>query len=415
MKPTTNVHYTSKQWEAINYLQDKTTNELCFGGGAGGGKSRLGCTWILKMALKYPGTRWLIGRSILKTLKETTIKTLFEVISDINIPISFYSYNQQANEIKFKNGSEIIFKDLFSYPSDPNFDELGSLEITGAFIDEAVQIKDKARNIVKSRIRYKLDENGLIPKILYCSNPGRGFLYDEFYKPSLTNSLPDDKKFIQSLVQDNSFISEYYISNLNALDIESKQRLLFGNWDFEQEGYVFSEINLKRFELSDIDYKNAIVVAYADVSDGGGDYFSFVIGCILESKVYIIDVIYTQKNSEYWMPLVIEKMIKYNIQKVIFESNNQGLMATKLLKQRINPELKNRIFAFRNSVNKHTRITIQAETNIIPNYYFIKNPQGQYYEFMNHLCSYRFDKTFKIDDAPDSLAGLSMMETNLHK
>ena len=64
----------------------------------------------------------------------------------------------EKNTITFPNGSVILMKDLFAYPSDPNFDELGSLEITGAFIDEVNQISVKARNIVKSRIRYKLND-----------------------------------------------------------------------------------------------------------------------------------------------------------------------------------------------------------------------------------------------------------------
>jgi phage terminase large subunit len=75
-----------------------------------------------------------------------------------------YRYNQQSNTISFPNGSQILLKDLFLYPSDPNFDELGSLEITDAFIDECNQTVEKAFNVVKSRIRYKLDENNLYLK-----------------------------------------------------------------------------------------------------------------------------------------------------------------------------------------------------------------------------------------------------------
>jgi hypothetical protein len=60
------------------------------------------------------------------------------------------------------NGSEILKKDLY-VPPDPNFDSLGSLEITGA-IDECNQITYKAWQIVKSRIRYKIKSLGITQK-----------------------------------------------------------------------------------------------------------------------------------------------------------------------------------------------------------------------------------------------------------
>ena len=175
-----------KQTIALDLLEDKTTNEVLFGGGAGGGKTALGCYWQLKQRLKYPNTRGLIGRAVLKTLKETTLVSLFQVAKMQGLfADTHYKYNAQMSQIEFFNGSVILLKDLYSYPSDPNFDELGSLEITDAFIDEANQIEDKARNIIKSRIRYQLDENDLVPKILYTCNPAKNWTYHEFYKPQL--------------------------------------------------------------------------------------------------------------------------------------------------------------------------------------------------------------------------------------
>ena len=145
------MNLTFKQTIALDFLEDKATTETLFGGGAGGGKSVLGCYWILKNCFKYPGSRWLIGRAKLKTLKETTLKSFFEVIKMQEIPAEAFKYNAQANTVTFINGSEIFLKDLFFYPADPDFDELGSLEISGAFVDEASQITLKAKNIVKER------------------------------------------------------------------------------------------------------------------------------------------------------------------------------------------------------------------------------------------------------------------------
>jgi hypothetical protein len=137
--------------------------------------------------------------------------------------------------IKFFNESEILLKDLFQYPSDPEFDELGSLEITDAFIDEVSQISIKAKQIVRSRIRYKLDEFELKPKMLMTCNPAHNWTYSDFYKPFREGTLDDKKVFIQSLVTDNPFITSTYIENLQQLDKVSKERLLFGNWEYSDD------------------------------------------------------------------------------------------------------------------------------------------------------------------------------------
>lgn len=222
-----------KQTVALDILEDNTTNELLFGGGAGGGKSILGCYWQIKRRLKFPDTKGVIGRASLKTLKETTLQSFFWVAKNQGLKSGVhYKYNQQNNTIYFPNGSQILLKDLFLYPSDPNFDELGSLEVTDVFIDECNQIVEKAKNILKSRIRYNLDNNGLIPKILMTCNPAKNWVYTEFYQPFKEAKLPENKKFIQSLLTDNPDISKHYKENLMTLDEVSKQRLLFGNWEY---------------------------------------------------------------------------------------------------------------------------------------------------------------------------------------
>jgi phage terminase large subunit len=227
---------TKKQTQALDVLEDNTTKELVFGGGAGSAKSFLGAYWLLKMCLKYPETRWLMGRKKLKTLKETTLNSFLEVakLQGVLIGVHF-NINHQSNTIKFFNGSEILMKDLAYYPADPNFDELGSLEITGAFVDECNQLTELAWQIVKSRIRYKLDEFGLIPKIFGTCNPSKNFVYKEFYKKQKENKIELSKRFIQALVTDNPYISEHYIANLNSLPKASKERLLYGNWETDDD------------------------------------------------------------------------------------------------------------------------------------------------------------------------------------
>ena len=223
-----------KQEHAVYYLKDNITKEILYGGAAGGGKSALGVLWLIEQCQAYPSTRWLMGRSKLKTLKETNLNTFFELTSNLKLSTS-YNYNSQTGVITWTNGSEILLKDLYSYPADPNFDSLGSLEITGAFIDECNQISFKAWQIVTSRIRYKLNEYNLTPKILGTCNPAKNWTYSKFYIPTAAGTINETRKFIQSLPTDNPNLPPSYLDSLLALDENSKQRLYYGNWEFDND------------------------------------------------------------------------------------------------------------------------------------------------------------------------------------
>ena len=174
----TNIKLLPKQEEAVWYLNQPHIREVKYGGAAGGGKSALGVLWLNSMCQIHKGSRWLMGRAKLKTLKQTTLNTFFELTSKLECS-NWFDYNQQAGEIKYKNGSVIILKDLFLYPSDPEFDSLGSLEVCGGFVDETAQINQKAWQIALSRCRYGLDKFNITPKMLGTCNPTKNFVYQQ--------------------------------------------------------------------------------------------------------------------------------------------------------------------------------------------------------------------------------------------
>ncbi len=231
-----------KQENAVYYLKDKTTKEIIYGGAAGGGKSALGCLWLIEMCQKYPGSRWLMGRSKLTTLKKTTLNTFFELSSLLNITDEF-KYNAQSNIIKFNTGSEILLQDLFLYPSDPNFDSFGSLELCGAFIDECNQVVHKAWQIILSRCRYKLNEFNITPKILGTCNPSKNWVYKEFYKKTRDKTIKDTRRFIQALPTDNKHLPQTYLKSLLSLDQISKERLYFGNWEYDDDPATLIDVD----------------------------------------------------------------------------------------------------------------------------------------------------------------------------
>jgi len=228
------IKLTAKQNQCIYHLRDDDIRETVYGGAAGGGKTALGCFWLIEMSLKYPKSRWLMGRSKLKTLRETTLKTFFDLTALMGMT-HLYNYNSQDYVITWYNGSEIVLKDLFLYPSDPNFDSLGSLEICGAFIDEVNQIVHKAWQVVLSRCRYKLKEFDIKPRLLGSCNPAKNWVYKQFYQPSKKGTLKKGRAFLQALPTDNPHLPPEYLESLLSLDKNSRERLYYGNWEYDND------------------------------------------------------------------------------------------------------------------------------------------------------------------------------------
>lgn len=230
-----------KQTIALDFLEDEVTTELEYGGAAGGGKSQLGAYFQLKRRMKYPGTRGMIGRSSLKTLKETSLKTFFEVAKvqgikrGLHFDLTSSQDKENPNALVFSNGSLIYLKDLFLYPSDPEFDEFGSLEITDAWIDEAAQITQKAKDVVTSRMRYKLTENNLVPKLLVTTNPFKGWGYTDFYRPHKLGQLEPYRQFVAALPKDNPYLPQSYLDQLLRLPKAQRERLYYGNWEYDDD------------------------------------------------------------------------------------------------------------------------------------------------------------------------------------
>jgi phage terminase large subunit len=239
---------SKKQMLTIGYLDaDPIVWDVLFGGSAGGGKTFLGCWWQINRRLQFAGTRGLIGRNKRSNLYLTTMKTFYHVWESIfskqNHGITF-ELNQQTNTIKFSNGSEIILKDLAFYPSDPEYTDLGSLEITDAFIDEAGEIHKKAKTIISTRIRHNL-VNGK-KALLMTSNPSRNFLKEDYVSDSKGQkvALPETRMFIPSSLYDNpneEFVRNYE-KTLGELPEYDKQRLLYGNWEMTENDNPFFDV-----------------------------------------------------------------------------------------------------------------------------------------------------------------------------
>ena len=230
-----NITPTLKQHLTYEALKDETTKFVVFGGGAGGGKTWLICEWLMTMCIAYPNTRWFVGRNELTRLMQSTYVTFTKVASHHSF--KDWKLNGKYNYIEFGNGSRIDLLDVKRNPSDPLYERFGSTEYTGGALEEAGEIDFGAFDVLKTRIgRHMNKEYNIKPKLLITCNPKKNWLYGLVYKPSLEGILHTDFKFIQALYSDNPHTAETYKEQLMSItDQTMKQRLMFGNWEYEND------------------------------------------------------------------------------------------------------------------------------------------------------------------------------------
>lgn len=271
-----NPEPTYKQFLCLEKLYDFETKYILFGGGAGGGKSWLGCLWILDMCLTYPGVRYFMAREELKSLKDTTVKTFFKVAKFYGVTDSF-RYYEHYSAIRFNNGSEVSLLELKYVPSDPLFERFGSTEYTGGLIEEAGKVHFNAFDTLKSRVGRQLNEKYNIPKkVLITCNPKKNWLYHTFYKPWKDGVLEEGYSFIQSLARENNKIDKGYLESLDEIkDQTLKKRLKYGEWDYEDD------------PLSLIPYENILNLFTNEYVEGGKKYITADIARFGNDKVKI--------------------------------------------------------------------------------------------------------------------------------
>lgn len=226
---------TIKQHQVYQALNNPKITDVFFGGGAGGGKTWVICESRLINALRFPGYRSYIAREELKRLMQSTFVTWSKVCKYHKIPDGTWKLNGQYNYIEFTNGSRIDLLDAKFLPTDPLYERFGSLEYTDGAIEEAGEIHPLFRDVMRSRIGRHLSDK-VHPVTLITGNPKKNWTYNEFYKPAKDGTLPENKVFIQALYNDNEYTADSYGKQLSQLsDIKLKQRLMMGNWEYEDD------------------------------------------------------------------------------------------------------------------------------------------------------------------------------------
>ncbi len=232
-----------KQEQALIELTSGSAREILYGGAAGGAKSWTGASWLTFMAECFPGTRWFVGRESLTDLRNATLLTFQKVFAAYGV--EGVVYRDKDHYLQFANGSRIDFIELKYYPTDHMYERFGSFEWTGGWIEEAGEVNFGAYDVLKTRIgRHQNDKYGIRPVLFVTCNPKKNWLYYEFYTPWKLKELDQNRLFIQAFVQDNPSIESSYIDQLRSLnDKAKKERLLLGNWDYDDDPAALCEFD----------------------------------------------------------------------------------------------------------------------------------------------------------------------------
>jgi hypothetical protein len=203
------------------------------------GKSFAGCQEALKQSMLYPKNCGVIFRKDFADLRDTTMKTFFEIC-----PQDFIAdYNKTEHRVVLRNGSEIYFKHL------KDGIKLGSLNLGWFYIDEGEEIEETVFTYLQGRLSLNTvgRQCGWI-----TSNPPNvdHWLYEKFEK----SNNPDYATLHASTYENKSNLPEGYITSLENLPPSWRKKYLDGQYGFTPDGKPFYEGYTELLHKRDIPY-----------------------------------------------------------------------------------------------------------------------------------------------------------------
>jgi len=303
-----------KQIQAAEYWTDNITEELLYGGAKGGAKTHTGCALIFSDALIYPNTYYFIAREELNDLRKYTTSSIIEVFGHMKLDYEKYcKFNGQDNFFELYNGSKVFYIDCKYAPRDPEYHRFGSLQFTRGWFEEIGQIQTLAIiNLSAAVGRWKNTEYKLKRKILMTCNPNKGFAYNNFYLPHKNGTLAEYRKFITSLPTENKYLSKEYLAALERLPENERQRLKYGNWEYDSDPATMID-----FEVIDNMFSNIYVnpgdkIIISDVARYGSDR---AIIAVFEGMILIDYLIFNISSTTEIQKAVNALRIKHSVQK----------------------------------------------------------------------------------------------------
>lgn len=214
---------------------------IIYGGAIRGGKTFTSLGTLVMLHTIYPGSRSIIVRDNLSTLKINTLPSCEKVF-----PTAFIeNYNASSFKWNFNNGSTTFFFGE-SIDRDPELDRWNGLEVNFILLEQAEELQKATFEKSLERVGSYVLPRGLKqppPIIMITVNPTQTWVKEFIYDKWKNDQLPDNWLYIPAFITDNPNIPDNYIESLKELKIANPvkyQRFVEGDWEIaEQSGAEF--------------------------------------------------------------------------------------------------------------------------------------------------------------------------------
>ena len=158
-------------------------------------------------------------------------------------------------------------------------------------------------------------------------------MYDEFIQPFRQKNLKPHQAFVEAYVTDNPYIDKEYIENLKGIkDQSKKERLLLGNWDYDNDpNRIYSDDGLDNLLTNEFIHPDSKSFITCDVARFGADKTVIMVW----SGFVISDIHTIDKSGIDEVVLSIRHMAnKYNVARsnIVLDQDGVGGGAVDILR-----------------------------------------------------------------------------------
>jgi len=290
--------------------------------GVGSGKSAAGANEILKMALAYPKSQFLILAPNSRIMNFATLAQFWKFCPREIVD----SHSQSKTTIKLKGGGTIFY---LTADNERHIDRLRGMEIGGFWADETRFHPSYIWDILLTRLR---DQYGPLRGIVTTTPSGHDWLYYVFMKtqhPRTKKEFPnkDEYAWFGSSTLLNPFTPESYKQNLlNQLAGKFARQEIYGEV-VGFEGQVYDNFKHDVHIIKE----NPNVELFKEIVCGVDFGFTNAMACLIvgidsDDRAYVLEEYYhSKKNMDHLAEWLNKKKGAYsnlNIQIEPFDFNN---------------------------------------------------------------------------------------------